>query len=302
MSDYTKVGFGSFFYPTAITVGDISMALGKPLERQTRRIALQNTLNDGKEVFVTDDGFVCLMVKQAEDALTELNTIFATGIAWGIMNEKIIAKDLCACSWKNGTDTIMITEYYIPSERIMFSLQRDEEGEKLNEWKKYPRELVTLDTCRGILHMAHWFTTNPNLHNDLMLLFEGYSLYYKDAFVGAFLYGWMIVETFLARLWDDYVDSLGRKNNDKKALKDFRSWTSYHYIEMFSILGIMAAETRDLLNNLRRKRNQVVHDRIEVNKREAYDCLNVARKIIRNLTKTPDKPFLEVTNADINSN
>jgi hypothetical protein len=108
MSDNAKVGFGSFFYPTAIIVGDISTALGKPLERQTRRIALQYTLNDGKEVLVTDDGFVCLMAEQAEDALTQLNTIFATGIAWGIINEKITAKDLCRCSWKNGTNTIMI--------------------------------------------------------------------------------------------------------------------------------------------------------------------------------------------------
>lgn len=298
MSGSGTVGFGSFFYPTVITVNDISSALGKTLERHTRKVVLKYTFNE-KQLFVTDDGFVCLMVAQAEDALTQLNTIFATGIAWGIMNEKIISKDLCRCSLKNGTN-IMITDYYIPSERVMFSLQRDEAGEKLSEWKEYPRRLVNLDTCKGILHMAYWFTLNPNLHNDLMLLFEGYSLYYKDAFVGAFLYGWMIVETFLARLWDEYVDSRDRKNNDKRALKDFRSWTSYHHIEMFCILGIMAPETRDLFNNLRRKRNQVVHDRIEVNKLEAYNCLNVARKILRNRTKTPDKPFLEITNADIN--
>ncbi|MGB6591167.1 MAG: hypothetical protein WA323_13430 [Candidatus Nitrosopolaris sp.] len=68
------------------------------------------------------------MVEQTENALTQLNTIFATGIAWGIINEKVIAKHLCRCSWNNGTNTIMITEYHVPSERIMFSLQRDEEG------------------------------------------------------------------------------------------------------------------------------------------------------------------------------
>lgn len=122
MSGNTKVGFGSFFYPTAITVDDNSTTLGKPPERCTRRIIVRYTLSDGKDVLVTDDGFVCLMAERKENALTLLNTILAAGIAWGIMNEKVTAKDLCRCSWKKGTNTIMITEYYVPSERIMFSL------------------------------------------------------------------------------------------------------------------------------------------------------------------------------------
>lgn len=160
---------------------------------------------------------------------------------------------------------------------------------------KYPRELVSLERCRGILQMAHLFTTKPHLHNDLMLLFEGYTMYYKDAFMGSFLYGWMIVETFLARLWDEYVDSLKRTSNDKEALRDFRSWTSYHYIEIFSVLGMIDDETRDILNSSRRKRNKVVHDRIEVSKQEAYDSLDVARKILRNRIETPDRPFFRIT-------
>jgi hypothetical protein len=239
MADSTRVGFGSFFYPVAITVDDNSTTLGKPPKCHTRRIAVRHTLND-IDAFVTDDGFVCLMTEQTESALKLLNAIFAAGIAWGIMNEKVIAKDLCRCSLDNATNTLMITEYCVPSERIMFSLQRDEEGEKFSDWKEYSRELVNLEKCRGILQMADWFRIRPNLHNDLMLLFEGYALYYKDAFAGSFLYGWMIVETFLARLWDEYVDYLNRTSNDKEALRDFRSWTSYHYIEIFSALGKQA--------------------------------------------------------------
>ena len=142
--------------------------------------------------------------------------------------------------------------------------------------------------------MADLFRINPNLHNDLMLLFEGYTLYYKDAFVGSFLYGWMIVETFLARLWDEYVDSLDRTRNDKDALTDFRSWTSYRYIEMLSVLEIITGETRDILNRSRKKRNEVVHERKEVDRQEAYDCLDMARKILRNRIETPDNPFFEI--------
>ena len=103
------------------------------------------------------------------------------------------------------------------------------------------------------------------------------------------------METFLARLWDEYVDSLKRTSNDKEALRDFRSWTSYHYIEIFSVLGMIDDETRDILNSSRRKRNKVVHDRIEVSKQEAYDSLDVARKILRNRIETPDRPFFRIT-------
>jgi hypothetical protein len=142
--------------------------------------------------------------------------------------------------------------------------------------------------------MADWFRVRPNLHNDLMLLFEGYTLYYKDAFVGSFLYGWMIVETFLARLWDEYVDSLDRTRKDKDALKDFRSWTSYHYIEMLPVLDFggskpITAETRDILN-----RSRFVHEKKEVDRQEAYDSLDMARKILRNRIEKPDNPFFEL--------
>ena len=41
------------------------------------------------------------MTKQLAYMKKVLNAIFAAGIAWGIMNEKVIAKDLCRCSLDN---------------------------------------------------------------------------------------------------------------------------------------------------------------------------------------------------------
>jgi hypothetical protein len=42
-----------------------------------------------------------------------------------------------------------------------------------------------------------------NVYEDLLLALEGYTLYYREAFKGAYLYGWMIIETVIDQIWKD---------------------------------------------------------------------------------------------------
>lgn len=90
------------------------------------------------------------------------------------------------------------------------------------------------------------------------------------------------------------MDSLGRSSDDKDALKDHRSWTSYNYIEMFSFIGKMDSQARGVLNKLRKKRNYIVHKREKVTTEEVKVCLNVAVRILYNQVHNPNEPFLNV--------
>jgi hypothetical protein len=51
---------------------------------------------------------------------------------------------------------------------------------------------------------------------------------------------------------------------------------------------------RDIFNTLRRKRNEIVHDRREIDEKDAYYCLNISDKILRNRINTPAMPFVGI--------
>ena len=104
----------------------------------------------------------------------------------------------------------------------------------------------------------------------------------------------MLIETFVDQVWEEYIESLQRSKQDKQALKDHRSWTTQHHIEMLSEIGRINPTVRNLLNKLRKKRNDVVHNRESVTDDESYSCLRVAIVIIVNRMNDPKNPFLNI--------
>src|SRR5213080_4885781 len=80
----------------------------------------------------------------------------------------------------------------------------------------------------------------------------------------------MMIKTFLGKIWNEYVDSMSRLTKDKNTLKDHNRWTTYHHIEMLSPVNKMDDATRDLMHELRKKRNSIVHDRCEIKYNEGH--------------------------------
>jgi hypothetical protein len=144
------------------------------------------------------------------------------------------------------------------------------------------------------IQFADGVLSNQDLHMDLILLFDGFTLYYKGAYTAAYLYGWMMIETFVGKIWDNYIESINRSRRDKHTLKDNNRWTTYHHVEMLSVVNKMDDRARDLLYKLRQKRNSIVHDRREVNESDARNCLFIADRIIRNRFNNPDTPFVNI--------
>lgn len=191
------------------------------------------------------------------------------------------------------TVNIAITNRVIV-ERNIFSLQRDGDYKAFENWKTIPRRLMTPTTMQQTIQFADSVLSNQDLHMDLILLFDGFTLYYKGAYTAAYLYGWMMIETFIGKIWDNYIESINRSRSDKNTLKDNNRWTTYHHVEMLSVVNKMDDGARDLLHKLRKKRNSIVHDRMEVNEGDARNCLFIADRIIRNRFNNPDTPFVNI--------
>jgi hypothetical protein len=325
-------GFGTFIYPQPVTVTDGNSIVLGPLREpdpsqgrsrqllekrdlsnhdiqfvmddnssRTRQMVVEYKNRSGTPVIISDDGFVGVLIKSREEALSFLNTIFATMLTYGVQGEAVQDSDLCGFQWDSNSGLIGIIEYDILSMRVRFSLTRDDpNSNQFSSWRNHPRQRLRIDRWKEILERAYDYTTKPDLHNDLILVYEGYTLLLGGAFKGAYLYGWMIIENFLSKLWETYVESLeGRSRDEKKGLTNSKNWTSYHDIEMLSIVGkIKNSTVRKLFNNLRKLRNDVVHNRKDISIEEARACLRAAVIIMLNRLRNQD-PFLDLEKNDL---
>ncbi len=96
---------------------------------------------NGETLFVTDDGFVCVMTENKHYALEEVNTIFATAtIAYGIPTEILESTDLCKTRFDAINNQIIITEHTPQKGRNCFSLKRGSRDQEIfSSWKSIPR-------------------------------------------------------------------------------------------------------------------------------------------------------------------
>ena len=277
------IGNGAYFFP-AITVYEIGheTKLGKPVGFCQRKIIVNKILDEKFRVLVTEDGFVCPIVDKNKDAVEFLNILFATFATKFHAAHYITTMDLASFGWEERTDIAEVNRARVlTSIRNNLESQRDYEH-SFNDWSAIPRQEVLKQLMENLLEQAYRFYRNPEFKDDLLLIGESWGLSYGEMYTASFLYSWMIVEGFLERLWNEYVDSLKRSGKEKRALKNQHSWSVSHYIEVFHFIGQLDENGYKCLNTLRKIRNAIVHDRNKATQNEAWDCLEIAIYMVYN--------------------
>jgi hypothetical protein len=72
-------------------------------------------------------------------------------------------------------------------------------------------------------------------------------------------------------------------------------------LSVLSSVNKMSESVRDIFNQLRRRRNDIIHERKEIEPADAHYCLNISDRILRNRINTPNDPFLGIDNITANS-
>lgn len=290
VSSSVELGEGAFFYPF-VTVDNSSKVLTTPPSEFERKIVVKHKVGD-IDILVTDDGLIGIIGSERERAYRFLRIILATALYWNIQSQQPGINDYCKIRWEVGSDLLIIVSYKEPSLRNMISLQR---GQSMQLIQELDRTLVSPDELRKLVDRAYEFLTKPESGDDLLLLAEAWSLMYEGKYNASFLYSWMLIEAFIDRVWDKHVESLtGWSSDDKDELKKGRNWTAYNRTEVFAMLGFMDTESRKVINKLRKKRNDIVHDRESVNQDDLKDCVIAAGRILYNQVHRPDQPFFDI--------
>jgi hypothetical protein len=277
---------GAFFYPGILSITDkvkinyLDSELSKPPGRGMRKIVLDHDIQNKTRVVASDDEFIGIFEKGVTETLKILNTIFATGITFGVGSEFVIERDLCDFRLTNNNNYIQLEQIRGPSERNMFFSMRERDSE-LDKWRSYnTRHITSVNNVIKVLDRSYDYLATEdkdgNLYQDLLLVLEGYSLYYGEAFSGAYVYGWLILETVVDHIWKEYVDTLKISSGDRKKLKESSQWTTQHYIEILFALNKINVVERNLLTKLRKKRNDIIHNKKTASSDEAFWCLRLA--------------------------
>jgi hypothetical protein len=138
------------------------------------------------------------------------------------------------------------------------------------------RRPIPIEAIKKVLVYRVVRSSEGTVYDGLLLALEGYTLFYREALRAAYLYGRMIVETGIDRMWKEYVTSLKISSDDKSNLKDSGRWTIQHKTEVLFASQEIHPKYRDLLKRLRKKRNDIMHEKQAVSRREAFGCLRVA--------------------------
>jgi hypothetical protein len=291
-------GIGTFLYPNGLAVTK-SQEVTTELDIRTddsREVVLIYDFKDYK-LLVTDDCFIGIVCNEENKVLDILNVIFATMLLYGVGGEIALRKDLCYFHWDQNY-SLNVYQKNGPSERVMFGFSRNNSNEYKN-WLSYNgRKFYTVNLIKKIFDKSLVYYSNDELKDDLLYILNGYTLYYDEQYRGAYLYAWMIIEDFIVKSWEEYTSLLQISSEDKESRKDFRNWTVYHMIEVFWTINKVNTDLKNLLKKLRKKRNNIVHDRAYVSATDAFCCLRIMALILMNRKKDINNPFINIENDD----
>lgn len=276
----TEHGFGAFCVPF-VTISDTTAVL-KPTKqidgKWIRDVVTISSFSDCK-ILVTDDGFFGVIGMSKLESLKMLNLIFANSLFTMDFLAKV-ASNLDLIEFEHNSEKTLTMGHMKTTQRNVISFERDTSGAS-HRVNRINRTQIKIETTKQWVDGGHDLS-KTNFVNDVLLLAEGFTFVLDEQYRAAFLYCWMLIETFVDELWQDYAKSLERTSNEKKDLFSHRNWFVYHQIEVFSFIGKMNKSSRDILTTLRKKRNEVIHAKQEITEKEAIDCLVVAQKIIEN--------------------
>ncbi len=124
------------------------------------------------------------------------------------------------------------------------------------------------------------------------LLLEGISDYVASNWTQSVILLWTAIEQLINQIWEDQIISKANHKKRKEFLNDFRTWTAAAKIETLNLLNILPSETYQIINDVRKARNDFMH-RIEFIDKQSGDMalealFHLMSLITSNYTNTSD--------------
>ena len=268
----TRAGFISSFYP-AVWLGERHVFSFRekldgffiPVSSKKVRFVYK-----GRELTVMLNGLLAMMEPDKETCASLLNEIMCTALLLGVPSTVVRDNDLGeALFYDNGDWGQYSMEI---SDRRRESLEKEHSTIREEEFERY--RLLSEEDLRKIVESAAECTKGPDQSSFANWYIDARTYFEDTAYDQAVMRCWLIIEQHVISMWRELMKSTStQKSSDpssmKKALKDLMKADK------------LTAEEYRQLDDLRERRNKVVHLGSKAAQNEAIPFMTLAERLTR---------------------
>lgn len=299
-------GYGTYFYPP-IWIGDYPKLSFEDKLSETSLLSFLNKAVDleykNRVLIIDNDGFIGIQETNKHKALQLLNEIMAVALFLEIPAMQINESELADIEIDEVDLTIRSRRMTINSMRTILA---DNNSKMPSSTIEYEREKIDASNLVELCQTAENFTADKVNRDFLLFYLESKSMLENYSFSQSFIMSWVIIESYLALLWEENVVKKIDKKDRKKKLLDTVRWSADYIIEALNLLNIIIDDDcYSKLMRLKKKRNKIVHEGKVLTKIESEECLELAFQILKKrlkLDKTPVSIFESLKTTLKNNN
>jgi len=265
-------GFGTYFFPP-IWIGEYAELSFKEKIRGTRAslyFRLESTTETyrGQNIIIEENGYIGICEENRQLAKKYLNEIMATGLLFGFPFFSVRDSDMSEI--KVDPKTLRIgSRQIVPRGNI---LRQFDSKDKMFEPQIRPFLSIKSEGLSLLLEISEMINKEPEINDCLILLVESYTCIQSSQFIQSFIINWTIIEKYLYWIWEIQLRKKSVNHERRKNLTDGSDWNVSKVIEMLDVEGVITRENYKILTDLRKKRNDLIHEGEIISQKDAEKC------------------------------
>jgi len=288
---YEMIPFLSGYIFPPVWFGDIpklsmeDKLMGKKLENFVKTIYTGEI--SGRKIIIKNDGYLGIAINDKIDGQLEEKELYET---IGISNFLFSVFTINGIKIKSVQGSEFVYTTFLPEKKILNESYRDYSKSKelqefryktvdLEEFKKN-RRIIPLEKLIKIVNQANNLINNEKIVDSLNLLIHSYTNLTNGEINQSFILSWTIIEQYLNYKWDSLLKSKQVSSNRQKKLKG-RDYTASVKTEILNLFDCVKDDEYILLNSLRKKRNDFMHELMNIPNEIAQESLNLALKYLK---------------------
>ena len=236
----------------------------------------------GREVFVTQDGFIGVDEIDDEPTVLEiLNVLFGTSI--------LVEHPFEAATQDDLIEVVVDEDGNVSSRRGDPSLRRRHatpepvatRGKYNYTSGEFERTVVDEDYLGDLCGLAREVYENDELKERVNSTLQAYTHHVNGEYTQAFLLAWISIEQYINTELDKHLKKNKDVNSDRRQkMQRGGHWSASHLIELMEVSNCLSESRYDKITQMRRRRNEMVHETDSATEDESESIVNLSLRLI----------------------
>lgn len=273
-------GFGTYFYPP-IWITEYPELSFKEKVRGTRFSSFLNKKSisenyRGITIILEENGYFGICEEKKRLANKYLNEVMGTGLLFGLPFFSVRDGDMSEFQ-ANPTTFRIGSREIIPRGKVL--RQYDRKG---LSWEPdvHPSFSIKPEGLSLLLNISEMINNEPQITDCLVLLVESFTCLQSSQFIQSFIVSWTIIEKYLYWIWESHLRKQSINHERRKKLTDGSGWNISKVIEMLDVGGVINRDDYKILTDLRKKRNDLIHEGEIISQEDALKCYDYSFNIM----------------------